>query len=269
MQTDSRYVATSVSRRIIARMQATHERRRISVFSGPPGIGKTTAIDQWRRGRPDAIAVVKIGRQNAKEAMTLQHTLEAVRRLTGESFTYVPTSIWELRKDLFGAICRWADADPLAARKGEYDPAAFGRLTIVYDEAQNLSRQAIEALRYWNDSDRCYAPFPVGLVFVGNSEFSLAGGPDGSSVISAAVADRALYIQSLEYDELTDDDISLVVQDRGVEQFSAVAEIVRAFKGPRAVRSLRRVLDIIDDAICIAAGGPITQDAVRSALNYA
>ena len=37
-----RYIATSISKTIVARMTRTHERRRISVFSGPPGIGKST-----------------------------------------------------------------------------------------------------------------------------------------------------------------------------------------------------------------------------------
>ena len=34
----------------------------------------------------------------------------------------------------------------------------------MFDEAQNLSREAIEFLRYWNDADRCYQA-AVGQLF--------------------------------------------------------------------------------------------------------
>src|SRR5438270_13878170 len=110
------FVATSIARRLMARMQATHDRRRISVFAGPPGIGKTTAIDAFAARRRGEVAVVKVARRNAKEVLVLQHTLEAMRQLSGSAFQHAPSSVWELRNDLFGAICRWAGAEPGAAR---------------------------------------------------------------------------------------------------------------------------------------------------------
>lgn len=262
------FVATSIARRLITRMQATHDRRRISVFAGPPGIGKTTAIDAFRERNSDCVAVVKIARRNAKEVLVLQHVVEAVRRLYMSSAHHAASSIWDLRSDLFGAICQWAGVDTTAARNGEYEPNAFGRLTIVIDEAQNLSREAIDALRYWNDQDRCYAPFPVGLVFVGNNEFSLGADQIGASVISAAVADRALYIQSLNYDELTDDDIGLFIDAKGLTDPGAASAILRCFRGPRAIRSLRRVNDLVDDLVDLAGSGIVTAETVRAALNY-
>ena len=76
------FVQTSIARGLIARMEATHQRRRISVFSGPPGIGKTTALDAWRQRRPGEIAVVKVGWGNARELLVLQHALEALKRLS-------------------------------------------------------------------------------------------------------------------------------------------------------------------------------------------
>lgn len=263
MMTD--YVATSVARRLISRMQVTHERRRVSVFSGPPGIGKTTAIDRFCLSNRGAVIVVKVARRNAREVLVLQHTLEALRRLIGSSFEFAPSSIWELRNDLFGALCAWAEAEPGPARRGEYAADAFGRLTIVFDEAQNLSRAAIEALRYWNDQDRCYAPFPLGLVLVGNNEFSLAGSAN-DSVISAAVADRALYLQTLDYDDVTDDDLRLFIETRAEIEDAAVRAILRSFNGSRAPRSLRRLADLLDDLQFEAAGGPITPSMVRDTL---
>lgn len=70
------YIATSIARRLIVRMHATHERRCIAVFAGPPGIGKTTAIDALNRELPDGIVVVKVARRNAREVLVLQHVLD-------------------------------------------------------------------------------------------------------------------------------------------------------------------------------------------------
>lgn len=259
------YVATSLARRLIARMQATHERRRISVFAGPPGIGKTTAIDQFVKAASGSVAVVKVARRNAREVLVLQHALEALRPLSASIFSHAPSGLWELRTALFGSICACGNLEPGPARQGAYDPATLPRLTLVFDEAQNLSREAIEALRYWNDADRCYAPFPLGLVFVGNSEFSLAA-RGGDSVISAAVADRALYIQALDYEDVTDDDLSLFIDARCDCEPAALAALLRSFRAPRAQRSLRRLGDLIEDLALEGEGRAITSREVQDAL---
>ncbi len=262
------FVPTSVSRRLIARMEATHQRRRISVFSGPPGIGKTTAIDRFQADNPGSVAVIKVARRPAKEVVVLQHSLEAVRRLCGSSALGIPSSIWELRSYLFRAFCDWAGIDAVAARRGDDGPGHEGRLTLVFDEAQNLAREAIEVLRFWNDADRCYAPFPIGIVFVGNNEFALAGSAT-ESVISAAVADRALYLQTLDYDDVTDDDLRLMLDAHGGLEEGAVIALVRAFGGSRPIRSLRRLMDILEELEAYSAGGRISAPLVRQVLQAA
>ena len=135
------FVPTSIARRMMARMQATHDRRRISVFSGPPGIGKTTAIDAFRARQPDSVVIAKVSRRHAREVLALQHVLETVRALSGPGSDILSNSVWKLRQDLFQALCQWAGADPIRARSGT-EPSAdeLPRLTIVFDEAQNLSR---------------------------------------------------------------------------------------------------------------------------------
>lgn len=249
-------------------MEATHQRRRISVFSGPPGIGKTTAIDRFRADNPGSVAVVKVARRPAKEVVVLQHSLEAVRRLVGSPALNIPSTIWELRNYLFRAFCDWAGIDAVAARRGDEGPGHECRLTLVFDEAQNLAREAIEVLRFWNDADRCYAPFPVGIIFVGNSEFALAGSAS-ESVISAAVADRALYLQTLDYDDVTDDDLHLMLDAHGGLEEGAVAALIRAFGGSRPIRSLRRLMDILEELEAFSAGGRISAPLVRQVLQAA
>lgn len=263
------YIATSIARRLIARMHAAHDRRRIAVFAGPPGIGKTTAIDALCRELPDGIVVVKVARRNAREVLVLQHVLDAIRRHAGSPSVHFPSSVWELRGDVFNAICGWAGADPAAARRAEYPISEFPRLTIVFDEAQNLSREAIESLRYWNDADRCYAPFPLGLVFVGNNEFSLQTDLDGRSVISAAVADRALYVQTFDYSDVTDDDLRLFLEARGIEDDLAVDALIRHAHGQHATRSFRRVQNLVDELLEMSSGECLDASMVRSLFSIA
>jgi DNA transposition AAA+ family ATPase len=257
------FVPTSVARRLIARMRVTHERRRISIFSGPPGLGKTTAIDAFHSSSVDGVVVVKVANRPAKEVIVLQHILEAFRRMAGDARRAVPSSIWELRKYLRQEIEAWA------VRGSEGGAATPPHLTFVFDEAQNLSRAAIEVLRYWNDADRCYAPFPVGLVFVGNNEFALQAGQGGDSAISAAVADRALYVQTLEYADLTDEDIDMFLKAQDLADHSGRAAIVRYLRTSRTPRSLRRVIDLLEDVVDLADGQPMTATVVQKALTMA
>ena len=259
------FVQTSIARRMIARLRATHERRRISIFSGPPGIGKTTAIDVFRGLHPENVVVVKIARRPAKEVLVLQHALEGFRLLAGTDKSTLPRSNWELRTCIFREVCRWAGLDVDEARRSPSDTSGC-RLTFVFDEAQNLSRGAIEVLRYWNDADRCYAPFPIGLVFVGNNEFSLRSDGRGDSAISAAVADRALHVQALEYDDVTDADLEMFLEARGLADRSGIGAVLRYFRTTRVPRSLRRVEDILDDVADLAEGRPITGAMVQEAL---
>lgn len=258
---------TSVSRGFIARLQVTHERRRIAIFSGPPGIGKTTAIDEWRSARPMESVVVKLGRQDAREGLVLQHLLDALTTMKGEAHNGFTSGLWELRRKLYVAICDRAGLEFHSARRNQYPLELIPLLTIVFDEAQNLSRQAIEALRYWNDPDRCTGPFPVGMVFIGNSEFSLASSNETPSVISAAVADRALYVQMLSYEDLTDDDLSAVIRANGIDDLAAVAALVRCFDSPRSIRSLRRVLDLVEELHEAADGRAVTVETIAMVLN--
>ena len=64
------------------------------------------------------------------------------------------------------------------AREGEPPP-----LTVIFAEAQNLAREAIEQLRFANDLRGGYSPFPLGLVFVGHREFVLKNDHRGASVL--------------------------------------------------------------------------------------
>jgi hypothetical protein len=130
----------------------------------------------------------------------------------------------------------------------EPSASAAPRLTLVFDEAQYLSPDAIEMLRYWNDGDRTVTPFPLGLAFVGNSEFALEEDASGQSHISGAVRSRALFVETLAYEDLTDEDLRSVMESRGGYEPDAMALIIRQFAGRRVRRDLRSIIRL-DEAL--------------------
>jgi hypothetical protein len=121
---------------------------------------------------------------------------------------------------------------------------AHPSFTMIFDEAQYLSRESIDMLRYWNDWDRTMTPFPVGLIFVGNSEFALQEDSTGHSALSGAVRSRALFVEALDYSDVTDADISMILRSLGLYEPDAISSILAYFKQPRVRRDLRSVTRI-------------------------
>lgn len=255
------YAATSIARKMRSRLERTHDKRAIAILAGAPGIGKTTAIDAFAEDNPGAVGVVKIEKRNASERLVMQHVIEAVRKLTGHNigaYTYLES--FQVRQQLARELDSWLNI---------HWEQATPRLSLIFDEAQNLSRAAIEGLRFWNDRDRCYAPFPIGLIFVGNAEFALATDGSGNSTISGAVASRALYQVEIDRDELTDEDFALVLAAHGVTDKEAVRSILRCCRASNAARDLRGLVRLIDELHDEAAGSPVTSALVNSILNPA
>jgi len=267
---EEQYISTSVSKRILAWANAAHRRRRISIISGPPGIGKTESILKFAKENPGGVRVIKIARKNASPTLVLRDVAEVLKGLVpGNESYWVPNGMYELRHSIFSSLCGWAGFDPARARLSRPPEGSFGLLTLVFDEAQNLSRDAIEVLRFWNDADSCYAPAPLGLVFVGNSEFMLKSEPGRPSVLSQAVADRAIYSEVLEYNDIEDDDLARYAEARGVTDQGALEAILtfyRPQRGEPGVRSLRRLRDAVDGAIREAGDEEITAPLLRRHL---
>lgn len=264
---DRPFVQTKLARQLLSRIQITHEERGISVFSGPWGIGKTTTINAFQTRNEGCCAVVKVdpgsSKRGATPASVLQLALEALRPLRGRSgrATAQPTSYWMLRKKLFEQLDHFFDVDDVASR--------IARFTFIFDEAQYLSREAIEMLRFWNDEDRTTTPFPVGLVFVGNNEFSLEEDRAGQSILSGAVRSRALFLEPLDYSDITDQDLVLFAQSRGISDPAAIADIVRYYSAPRIKRDLRTVDKVLATLKRRAKGGEVTGATVQSFLQFA
>jgi len=139
-------------------------------------------------------------------------------------------------------------------------------LTLIFDEAQYVSREAIEMLRYWNDGERTITPFPVGLIFIGNSEFALQEDGSGRSVLSGAVRSRALFVETLEYEDITAADVASFMHSRGSYEPDAISLIVSYFQQRRVRRDLRNMIRLDNVFRRRTGGATVTLDVVKTVL---
>lgn len=259
------FVETTIARLVRSRLEMTHEERAISVISGPWGIGKTWAIDAFAARHEHEVAVIKVepgGKSGASRIAVLQHVLGVMRPKLGFSGQSISAnSFWILRRAVYNILDEYRTAAFLVE-----DSAPF---TLIFDEAQNLSRDAIEMLRFWNDGDRTAMPYPVGLIFVGNNEFALQAGASGESVISGAVRSRLLWEDDLSYGNVSDLDLTLFAQSRGIIDPGAIAEFLRFFSQRGRSRDLRQAEMRATHLKRLAGENPVTAELARSILNPA
>lgn len=262
----ARAVETSVVRFIRTRFEVTHEERAICVIAGPWGIGKTTAVNCFANKAPENCAVVKVEqgsqRRGASPIFALQLAVEAIRPLVRRiPRVALSNAYWSLRQMLYNHLEEWrAQRQP---HDGIHDAPRF---TFVFDEAQYLSRDAIEMLRYWNDVDRTVSPFPIGLIFVGNSEFALEAGAAGDSVLTGAVRSRALFLETLEYEDVNSTDIEAFLESRGAYQQEALAAVISYFNQPRVRKDFRNIARLDEAFRRRSRGAAISSEIVRSII---
>ncbi len=259
-------IETSVVRFIRTRLQVTHEDRAICVISGPWGIGKTTAVESFARANSGHCIIVKVEqgsmKHGASPVFVMQQTLESLRPLVSRSpRATLSNAYWSLRQMLYKCTADW-----LSQWREHSNVSEEPRLSIVFDEAQYLSKDAIEMLRFWNDVDRTVMPFPIGLAFVGNSEFALEEKPGGSSILSGAVRSRSLFIETLSYEDVSDDDIRSFLRSCGPYEADAISFMLGYFRRPRVRRDFRNILRLDSSIRRRCPDLPISIAAARSVL---
>lgn len=82
-------------------------------------------------------------------------------------------------------------------------------------------------------------------------------------------AARYRFRHDVVEDGVSHDDLRLFVQARVEMEDAALALLVRAFRGPRSVRSLRRVEDLIENLTANCSNPPVALPDVREALQLA
>lgn len=251
-------IQTMVLDHMLARIQRTHDRRKACVFVGEPGIGKSTAIEAFRASNPGCVIVIRL-QSKVTGTQVLQMLLAALRQHNGKPVGYITNATAQVVQQLGWEIQSYGDDLPRDAR-----PDLFPYLTVIFDEAQYLTKGAIDALRAYNEPHYfCAGTFPLGLVFVGNDQMSLEN-RRGDSVLDAAMRDRLLYTERLDYNFVTPDDIAAFVQAHGITDKGAQKAIVTRFSGNRIVRSFRQILRFVDDCKDEAGDDPVTAATVLS-----
>ena len=264
------FIDTTVTRFLFSRIEITHHERAIAVFAGPWGLGKTTAIDHFEEAYRGDCAIIKVDKGNnggVRPIAVLRAVIEAVGTVLGIRVAVPPSQRSQpvLENMLWNHLASWRPPEPwsqVERRLGEVRP-----FTLIFDEAQNLSKDAIEMLRYWNDLDRTKTPFPLGLVFVGNQEFVLKEDATGQSALSGAVRSRALYIEELGFTHVTDDDLTAFARSRGIDDPDANAKFLAYYSQPRVKRDLRAIEAQLLKIRLDAGGEPISAEIVDSILN--
>jgi DNA transposition AAA+ family ATPase len=249
-------IRTALMGNLMPRLSRVHERRRIGVFAGPSGIGKTTTIRAFAAERENVLIVnIPPGpKSGVRPTVALHLVLSALYDFADTRHVSNPGGYVELRNRLYGILAEWSGGD------------AHSILTIVFDEAQNLSEDAIETFRYFNDAGTRFSPFPIGLVFIGNNKFRLKTDHHGQSVLTEAVKDRAIYTDLFLYEDVTDDDFQMFLESRGLVDPEALRLVLRYFRTGRIDRSFRQLENLLDELAEEASGAPITAKTFKTVI---
>lgn len=241
---DTRIVPTSVTRRGVDIISRAHAARGILAIRGPAGIGKTTAIQEAKAKYGDGVIVVTPRQVNTPIGYALRLTLDVLRVHIGAS-PIEGQATSELLQHKIALDLRTWFSSRFAMKLFKGTPPYC---TIIFDESQNLSARALDALRRWNDRTVSLPRPPIGLVFVGETGPASREDPDWTGVVAGVGDHLSGAVESFGYHDLSDEDIQRVVQANGLKSPEAVSALLDYCRQQPPNRDLRTVLRIVRDA---------------------
>lgn len=240
---------TSIHEKLVAIMRETHDTLGISAIIGPYGIGKTTAIRDFVENQAEGRAIsvksparrIPSGVSELVLCKALERKLQTLdrrpRRMNASDShekcreKIVQMLIMYFAPELGTQTCLWNER---VIRAGD-----FPRITLVVDEAQELSRFAFNALRFWSDRDENPFFLPVSIVLFGNSE--LAEVTERSDPLRGAVDSRLLYREVFDYADISDNDMRIWLECSGLKRATLQTKIIKFYKKMNINRDGRRL----------------------------
>lgn len=199
----------------------------IVVFAAPPGCGKTWAAEHWSAGR-DRAWIVDGGRATPKANATLSEIARAL------GFFNIDNRTNNLRWDI----------DAWFERRGG---------VLIFDEAHQLSVEALEEIRGLFDKNACRG---LGIALIGDLTLpnKLAPHPQLQSRIAMQ---RIIAGPS-------DEDVKAILASLGIDDARSWAFLKRVADGKHGLRGLAKCCRIVF-ALSVAEEKPVTFELVARA----
>ncbi|MDX5350280.1 MAG: AAA family ATPase [Paracoccaceae bacterium] len=232
----------------------------ITLITGEVGSGKTTLLHHLLRSMEDGVKVGLVSNPNGSRAELLRWVLLSLGEPAGPDETYV---------DLFSRFQDFLIAEYAAGR----------RVVLIFDEAQNLGRKALEELRMFTNIN-AGKDVLLQLVLVGQPELrDIVNRPDmrqfAQRVSSSfhlgtmdrktvrAYIDHRLRIVGMKRRIFDDAAVSLIHEvSRGVprlvNQLCDLAMVYAYSSGRKRVKEAH-VRQVLDDGTLFAVGSPGTE----------
>jgi len=233
-QTSVGFIRTEDALRVLGVCKACAREKAMGVLMGPPGSGKTTALQEYLRQDPQAVYIV------ADVLMTSKQLIEAIARGVGAE---PGGSLW----DVMQRVLRILRAEP--------------RLVIV-DEADMLISSSTKSVRKLEILRLLYDQGHVGVVVCGLPRLRiwLTKGPSLRDNL-AQLYSRVSILRELQ--GITKSEMQEILAQFNMTP--AAKEHLLSQGCARDAGGIRRLTTILDRALLLAEGNVITREMIQAA----
>lgn len=218
------FVETTVAARVIDMLDIAHRHSWMISIQGPPGIGKTTAVEEYAR------------RAKAK-----------VWRFTARRDTAAVGPMMRALAQQFAGTC---DVRTYENVRALLEAASWARLDrgplLVIDEAQNLNADTLEELRSVHDEGK------IGIAFIGNHTFVDRHNGKRSNLVASPQFVSRLQL-TMDLTGVEPGDAEAVARLHGITGGGTIKRLALLARGPRGLRVLDGIVGLANEH---AAGAP-------------